>query len=199
MTDNAYPNDVHAESGSRLPLLQREDLDDISRQLYDRLVDPDRGSIAGLRGPGGIRLYSAGISRFTQDLLGYFRRDARIGGHIRELAILVTAREADCQFEWASHEPIARSEGLATEIIEIVRHRRSIDGLAPSEAVVIALGRELFGRRRVTPDTFARALALFGPRDLVDLVSLMAQYSATATLLAAFDVQLPVGKQPPLP
>lgn len=190
MTDGAYPDDVYPDSGSRLPALKREALDDAGRALYDRLLDPVDGSIAGLQGPGGIRLYSAKISEFTQSLLEYFRRDADMEGHIRELAILVTAHELGSRFEWATHEPLAVKEGLDREIIETVRHGRSTGGLGETEAVVIRLGRELFARRELAPETFAQALRVFGPRGLVDLVSLMAQYSATATLLTAFDVQL---------
>ncbi len=112
---------------------------------------------------------------------------------------LVTARENESQFEWAAHEPAARSAGLAAEVIDIVRHRRATDGLGETEAVVIALGREIFARRRVAPETFAAALRLFGRRGLVDLVSLMGQYAATAAILIAFDQQLGPGQEPPLP
>jgi hypothetical protein len=42
-------------------------------------------------------------------------------------------------------------------------------------------------------------LKAFGERDLVDLVDLMAQHAADATLLAAFDQHVPAGQTPPLP
>jgi 4-carboxymuconolactone decarboxylase len=41
-----------------------------------------------------------------------------LGGRVRELAILTTARELDSQFEWAAHEPEALGEGISREIIE---------------------------------------------------------------------------------
>jgi len=40
---------------------------------------------------------------------------------------------------------------------------------------------------------------LFGERDLVDLVDVMGQHAREATLLAAFDQQLPAGQKPLLP
>lgn len=64
---------------------------------------------------------------------------------------------------------------------------------------MIGFGRELFERRRVEPATFARALALLGRQGLVDLVSLMGVYAATAALLTAFDVQLRPGETAHLP
>jgi 4-carboxymuconolactone decarboxylase len=57
----------------------------------------------------------------------------------------------------------------------------------------------MIGLRKVSPETFARALKLFGRKTLVDVVSLMGNYVATALLLVAFDAQLPEGQEPALP
>ena len=65
--------------------------------------------------------------------------------------------------------------------------------------MVIDCGRQLFREKRLSPENYARAEALFGIRKLVDLISLMSQYAATALLLAAFDMQLPPGREPLLP
>ena len=45
------------------------------------------------------------------------------------MAILVTAREIDSQFEWTAHEPVALKEGLSQEIIDIVKYRKSVAGV----------------------------------------------------------------------
>jgi 4-carboxymuconolactone decarboxylase len=129
----------------------------------------------------------------------YLRFEAGLDPALRELAILVTARENECQFEWAAHEPAALEAGLGRDVIEIVRHRREVDGLGETEAAVIRLGREIFADHRLSSETFAAALGLFGRRGLVDLVSLMGQYAATATVLIAFDQQLREGQERPLP
>jgi 4-carboxymuconolactone decarboxylase len=74
------------------------------------------------------------------------------------LAILATARELDSQFEWAAHEPEALREGISFEIIEIIKHRLDTSGLDEADAIVIKLGREIFGGRKVGSATFARSL-----------------------------------------
>jgi hypothetical protein len=51
----------------------------------------------------------------------------------------------------------------------------------------------------VSSATSARALKALGPKNLVDLTVLMGEYSATAVLLATFDLQLAPGERPPLP
>ena len=79
---------------------------------------------------------------------------------------------------------------MPQEIIDIVKHREEVTGIPETEAVVIRFGRQLLRTRRVEPELFARAMELFGRQTLVELVALMGNYSATALLLAAFDVQL---------
>jgi 4-carboxymuconolactone decarboxylase len=65
--------------------------------------------------------------------------------------------------------------------------------------VVIQLGRQIFGKKKVDSDVFARALNIFGPRQLVEIVTLMGYYASTAALLTAFDMQLAPGQKSLLP
>jgi len=116
-------SDIDPISRCRLPLVQREDLDEAGRQVFDATAANQR-SIARLRGPAGIRLHS---SRSRE--LEYLRYETELGRRLTELAILVAAREMDQQFEWTLHEQEALKEGLEPQIIDIVRHRRAVEGL----------------------------------------------------------------------
>lgn len=194
-----YPPDVYPESGCRLALPNREELDELGRRTYDRLADPKGGTLRGLKGPGGIQLHSPELSQHSRPLNQYLRHEAGLTGRVRELAILTTARELDSQFEWAAHEPAALEEGISTEIIDIVRRRSSTSVLDEADAIVIELGREIFGARKVASETFGRALQQFGRRALVNLVALMGNYAGTAALLTAFDMQLDPDQPLPLP
>src|SRR3954454_1304674 len=101
-----WPADIDRASGFRLPLPRREDLDENGRKSFDRATtSPD--SLAGLQGPGGVQLYSP-VGAQTSAVNNYLRRQAGIPPRIREIAILITARELDSQFEWTAHE----GEGL---------------------------------------------------------------------------------------
>jgi hypothetical protein len=93
----------------------------------------------------------------------------------------------------------ALGEGISREIIDIIKHRKDTGGLDEADAIVIELGRQIFGARKVTSATFARALRQFGRRTLVDLVALIGNYAGTAALLTAFDMQLDPSQPPPLP
>jgi 4-carboxymuconolactone decarboxylase len=193
------PEDIDPQSRCRLPLPQRAELDALGQKLYDAVQDPKGDTIRGLKGPSGIQLHSPTLSQHARPLNRYLRYEAGFGGRVRELAILTTARECDSQFEWAAHENEALREGIAPQIVAIVKHRDSTRGLDEADAIIIELGREIFGARKVAPATFARALKQFGRRKLVDLVALMGNYAATAALLTAFDMQLDEGQAPLLP
>ncbi len=193
------PPDVDPESGCRLPLPKREELDAEGQRIYDSLADPGRGSLRGLKGPGGIMLHSPMLARYTRPLNHHLRHEAGLGGRVRELAILVTARALDSQFEWCAHEEEALRQGISPEIIDTIRYRKDTAALDEADRVVIELGREIFTSKKVMPATFARALSQFGRRALVDLVALMGNYAGTAALLTAFDMQLDPGQTPLLP
>ena len=192
------PSDIDPKSGMRLPLPKREELDEAGQKAYDRSSAPG-ASIAGLQGPGGIQLYSPKTAASVSALNRYLRFEAGFTPHVREVAILATAREMDSQFEWVAHEPEALKEGVPQAVIDVIKFRRGTEGLDETDATVIALGRQLWHDHKVTPATFAKAKALFGPNKLIDLVLLMGNYAGTAALLTAVDMQLHKGKQPLLP
>jgi 4-carboxymuconolactone decarboxylase len=195
------PSDIDAGSGSRLPVVKRDSLDEPGKALYDKIdADARSGrSLAGFKGPYGIALYSPRVADADQLKNNYLRFDSNIGRRSYEVAVLVTARELNHQFEWSAHEPAALKAGVEHAVIDVIKHRRPLSGLQPKDAAIIQLGREVLGRRSVESKTFADALKLFGPKDLVDVVSVIGNYAAIAILLDTFNQQLAPGQTPLLP
>ena len=193
------PKDVYAESLSRFPLLARDDLDEAGRQHYDTVVGPESRTLVGLRGPSGIWLHSPKLAGFVRAANQYLRFESVLDRRLTELAILVTARELDSQFEWTAHEPAALKEGLEPKIIDVVKRRRPVTGLGKKEALIVGFGRELFRTRKLASRTFARAVELLGRRGVLELAALMGNYAGTALILAAVDQQLHPEQTPLLP
>jgi 4-carboxymuconolactone decarboxylase len=186
------PSDIDPQSGCRLPLRKREELDEVGKRAYDRANTPGK-TIVGLRGPSGINLYSAATIEAHQTMNQHLRFHC-FDPKTREIAILTVAREMDSAFEWAAHEPEALKEGVPQQIIDVIKHRKSTQGLDETYAAIIEFGRQIFRDHRVTPAAYARMKALFAPNKLVELVMLMGNYASTAALLCAFDMQVPEGK-----
>ena len=83
--------------------------------------------------------------------------------------------------------------------MEAIKHRKPLADIAPEDALIVAIGRETFGKRKLSAQTYAQALAHFGARKLVDLAALMGNYASTAAVLTVFDMQLDEGETALLP
>jgi len=177
------PDDIHPDSRSRLPLKRNQQNAAAAPALYSRNIAPEG------TGPGQIRSHAGGQKSL----------EASVGRPLMGLAILVSAREHDSQYDWTMNEVVALKDGLEPTVIDVVRLRKPVTGLGEKETAIIEFGRELFDKHMVSPQTYARALKIFGESDLVDLVDLMAQHASDATMLAAFDQHLPAGQKPLLP
>lgn len=200
-TVSSFPSDIDPESRNRLPIARREDLNDLGRTLFDKVVDDVKTgrSLAGFQGPNGIVVHSPQIAETDLRKNDYLRFESPLGRRHYEVAILVVARELNHQFEWTAHEPAALKAGVEPALIDIIKYKRPLTGVQPKDAALIRLGREVIGRRAVQSSTLAEALRLFGRKDLVDAVSIMAHYAGIAVLLDAFNQQLAPGQKPLLP
>jgi 4-carboxymuconolactone decarboxylase len=177
----SLPADIHPETGNRFPVIKRDALNEAGKKLYDA-----RGVADGF-GPGAIRLYSPPVAEAMTSVNDYLRRKSGLEPRLVELAILVTAREMDCAYVWTAHEPAALKAGLTQQAVDTVKYRRPVGTLGEAEAVIVQLGRDSITKHKVAPDTFARAVKLFGHQGVVNIVSLMGDYAATTILLNAAD------------
>ncbi|OFW00741.1 MAG: hypothetical protein A3I61_19475 [Acidobacteria bacterium RIFCSPLOWO2_02_FULL_68_18] len=197
---SSVPADINPESRARLPRVRREDLDADGRKTYDAIVNPKTPYRDGLPSPIGMWMHSPEMAQHVLPAYMYLRFGNQLGTRLTELAILVTARELDIQYQWTSHEPVALKAGLEPAIIDIVKNRKSPAGLGEKDALVIRFGHELVGDRRVSAGTFTQALDVFGTRNVTDLAGLMAFYEFLyLSSNATFDIQMPPGQKPLLP
>jgi 4-carboxymuconolactone decarboxylase len=121
------------------------------------------------------------------------RWEFALGRPLSELAILTTAREFDQPYEWSLHELEALAVGLQPQVIELVRNRLSVAGISDNEAVIVQMGREIYGEHELSAETYARAERLLGRTNLVDIVMLMGEYAEDAVRLTAFNQYMPSG------
>jgi 4-carboxymuconolactone decarboxylase len=178
------PSDIHPDSRSRLPLIRTAAPAPVNPPvLYSRGLAPEG------TGPGQIGRHSGGLKSL----------EASVGRPLIDVAALVSARAHNQQYDWTMTEVAARRDGVSAPVIDAIRNRGPVAGLGEKEATVIEFGRELFGNHYVKAETYARALRVFGERDLVDLVGVMAQHADDAALLTVFDQQLQAGQKPLLP
>ena len=197
-TAKPLPVDVNPESLMRLPSVQRAELDENGQKIFDSLAGPNGGpsSTRPLRGILGLGIYNPKLAEALHLLHDSVIRDGTLGNHVNELAILVATREQDMSMnEWYSHEAAALKAGVPQAAVDIVKSGKEATGLDEKDALVIRFGQELFRGRRVTADTFAKAVSTFGRRGTVELIGVMGDYAVVAMMLQAVDQQNP-GREP---
>jgi 4-carboxymuconolactone decarboxylase len=193
------PADIHPDSLNRLPVVQREQLDENGKKAYD-LTAGGAGKVAQATGPGAISLYSPEAAEPQRKLNAYLRREGNLlGKPLTELTILVAAREMDQQYVWSAHEPAALRAGVAQPVIDVIKYGKDVSGVGEKETVIIRMGRQLFREHKLNSDIFAKAVELFGKQGTVELVTLMGDYTLDALLLDALDQHLPPERKPLLP
>jgi 4-carboxymuconolactone decarboxylase len=195
------PKDVYPDSRNRLPLPKRDDMDEEGKKIFDQLTRKSELPV-GIE-QASVRLYSPKLALYMGEAAHYRKYESGLPNRLLEIAVLTTAREMDSQYEWTQWETHGRDPNdpqfIEPAIIDTIKYNRPAEGLGEKETAIIKLGREMFGQRKVSSETFAEVLRLFGRRDTVDLVELMVAYSSDAGELVAFDQQLREGQKPLLP
>jgi 4-carboxymuconolactone decarboxylase len=115
-----------------------------------------------------------------------------------ELAVLTAAREWDCLFEWAAHEPQALKAGLSQPTVDAIRDRTAPAGLNERETLIVSYVQDLLRRHRVAQPTFDAVQAWLGIEGLMTLSVTIGYYSLLACAMDAVEVQ-PSAGAPVLP
>ena len=184
---------------ARIPLATRDSIPEKQRAVFDALVQ-QRGNVP-TAGPLAIMIHVPELMQRGEDFRAYLRGDdSCLPLKSRELAMILTARELDCQFIWNAHATLARQAGVRDAIVDHLRDKKEITGLTPDEAAVMNYGRDFFRTHQVSQATFDAALAQFGVRGLIELTNLMGYYALLVFNVNAFGVELPVETgEAPLP
>ena len=180
----------------RMPPIPAEAMTDAQREAVREIASGRRG---GLIGPFIPALRSPELMRRLQRLGEYLRYDSALEPRLRELAILVTARQWSQDFEWDVHAPIAREAGLSPAVVDGVAAGRRPEAMPADEALLFDFCTELQRSRTVSDATYAEAVAAWGEQGVVDLIGAIGYYSTLAMLMNVARTPLDGGRPSPLP
>ena len=166
------------------------------REVAGEIVAGRRGA---LYGPFVPALRSPEFLRRLQRLGEYLRYDAALPPRLREMAILLTAREWSQEFEWDVHAPLALQAGLAASIVEDIRDGRKPADMGRHETVMYDFFVELQRSRTVSDAAYAAAIDAFGEQGVIDLIGAIGYYTTLAMIMNVARTPLPPGKSPVLP
>ena len=137
----------------------------------------------GLLGPFAVMLRSPEVMLRAKAMGDYLRFRNVLPKRVSEMVILVTARQWTQQFEWSHHYKYAMEAGLSKDIAEAIAEGRRPSQMADDEAVAYDFSMELHRNKSVSNATYARALALFGERGIIDLTGINGYYSFLAMMM----------------
>lgn len=170
---------------ARLPELDLEDLTTEQIKVHEAITSGPRGEV---RGPLAVWLYRPHLADKAQQLGRYCRYDSSLPPRLSELAILVTARLWQSEFEWQSHEPPARKAGLSDDVIGALANDEEPVFTEIDESIVYRFSRALNLERKVSDQLYAEAEQVLGRETLVDLVGVLGYYSLISMTINAFEV-----------
>jgi 4-carboxymuconolactone decarboxylase len=200
-------NDQSSSDTRRFRLIPLEALTPEQKSLSDAIKSGPRAKLASsgaskpgpLGGPFNVWLRSPGIGNLVQQLGEEIRFRSSLAGKLNELAILVTARHWTSQYEWFAHHKLALEGGLDPAIAEDIAQGRQPSGMDADETLVYEFSRELHEKQGVSDALHARAVARFGERGTVDLITVNGFYVLVSMCLNVDRTPLPPGTPLPLP
>ena len=141
------------------------------------------GPRGNLRGPFVPLLRSPELMDRIQALGAHIRFGTKLTAPARELAILLTARWANCEYEFQAHRKVGLEAGLASAKIDAVGLGRTPEGLTAEETLVHDVVTELLSAGALSDATWARGIEGLGEAGLVDLLALPGYYFMLALVL----------------
>ena len=184
------PPDIDPVTLSRLPPVRPADLDEDGKRLLAARTNYTPGP-----GPSHVSIYSPR----ELDLGIPSGEKSPVGRRYFQIAVLITAREIDQQYEWTAHELMGRRQGLEQSIIDVVKYNRDVASLSAKDATLITFGRALFREHRVSSELWASMVNQFGRQRTVQLMMIMGEYFKAGFMMNAVDQHLPPGRDALLP
>lgn len=200
-------NDVQSADTRRFQLIPIDKLTPEQQALTDAIKSGPRAKLASsgaskpgpLGGPFNVWLRSPGIGNLVQQLGEEIRFRSSLAGKLNELAILVTARNWSSQYEWVAHHKLALEGGLDPKIADAIAQGQRPAGMDADETLVYEFSSELQQTQGVSDAMHARAVARFGERGVVDLISVNGFYVLVSMCLNVDRTPVPPGTPLPLP
>lgn len=173
---------------ARVSYSDRDDLPEEYQELIVSSLQPGK-TVNVYRAVGNNPVVLAGL----RDFLGALWTDSGLDDRERELAILVTAREVNSEYEWHQHVGIARDVGLSDDEIHAISDGR-FDAFDPAEESLLEYVIAVI-RGEVDDAVHDTAAEHYDDETIVGAGAVAAGYLGLARLIDAFGVEIETGDE----
>jgi 4-carboxymuconolactone decarboxylase len=161
---------------ARVPYVHRDELDAEGQEIYDRIRRDRNAPEVGLQ--FRALLHRPRATGYLTSLGAQLRFQSAMPEPLKELAIILVAREWNSAIEWTGHAVLAARAGVSAASIEAVRTWQAPAGLTEQEQVIARFVHQLLRHKEVPDEMFTAAQALLGTAGVVDLALTCSYYTA---------------------
>jgi 4-carboxymuconolactone decarboxylase len=177
---------------ARVPYVQRDELDTEGQAIYDRIRRDRNAPEVGLQ--FRALLHSPLATSHLTSLGAQLRFQSAMPEDLKELAIILVAREWNSAIEWTGHAVLAARAGVSPASIEAVRTGKAPAGLTEPEQVIARFVHQLLRDKEVSDAVFEAAHRLVGTRGVVDLALTCSYYTAVSLAQIALKPEMEPGR-----
>lgn len=153
-----------------------------------RIMERRGGKLTAL---DGVLLHSPDFADGWNAMLGAVRGKSTLPADVRELVILRVAWRNGAGYEWAAHEPVARTAGLGDAQLADLRAGeggRETGALAAAQRAALEYADAMTMGIQVPGDVFGEARQYFDDRQVLELTVTVAAYNMVSRVLVALEV-----------
>ncbi|MGZ8203612.1 MAG: carboxymuconolactone decarboxylase family protein [Burkholderiales bacterium] len=181
---------------ARIPLIDADsNLDPTQKRVAEALLGRRGGRIPG---PFRLTLHCPELTEVWHPLGEMLRLKSSFPLRLSEFAIIITARQWDCDYVFQAHAKIALENGLSQSVVDALAKGERPRFEKDDEEALYDYCTELFENHAIRDTTYDRAKTLFGVPRVVELTALIGYYGMVAMTLLAHEMPLPAGVEPPL-
>jgi 4-carboxymuconolactone decarboxylase len=169
---------------ARIPARTFEELDAEEKRIWQDVGAARSGSPGG---PFAVWMHHPKIADAVNQF-GNLLRTGELGRKMMEFVTLIVARDWTAQYVFAAHVPAAREYGIADDIIEAIRTRRTPVFIDAEEKLVYDTTRELLDSKHLSDESYALAEKTLGRNRLIELVTTIGFYMTASIMVNTFEI-----------
>jgi 4-carboxymuconolactone decarboxylase len=145
----------------------------------------------GIRGPFSMLLHSPKLAERMLGLVTFFRDESTVEPKLRSVAILTAVREREAAYVWAAQVAAARRNGVAEDVIDLIRAKGDAGKLPEREREIVTYTRQLMRTNRVEQAVFDALAKRYSVPWLVELTAAANYFALLSGVVNAFEVAAP--------
>jgi len=158
---------------------------------HHAVVDAVVKEFGGVRGPFSMLLHSPKLAERMLGLVTFFRDESAVEPKLRSVAILTAVREREAAYVWAAQVAAARRNGVAEEVIDLIRAKGDPGKLPEIEREIVTYIRQLMRTNRVDQAAFDALKKRHSVQWLVEMTAAANYFALLSGVVNAFEVAAP--------